>query len=131
MLTRKSIDTVLFSVGAEKFSQCEWDWMKMLKPMAPPPAMVAASILEHRGDTAALTLLQINLINKSALSDEEKEKMLQITYFSYARTIASYVDSASKEFIEGAYGICHLYILKNCSKLKKFQKTYVLYSEKI
>ncbi|HAM3319012.1 TPA: hypothetical protein IBI87_004603 [Escherichia coli] len=48
----------MFSVGAEKFSQCEWDWMKMLKPMAPPPAMVAASILEHRGDTAALTLLQ-------------------------------------------------------------------------
>lgn len=39
---------------------------------------------------------RINLINKSALSDEEKEKMLQITYFSYARTIASYVDSASK-----------------------------------
>ncbi|GDW60670.1 Uncharacterised protein [Escherichia coli] len=97
----------------------------------PTPAMVAASILEHRGDTAALTLLQINLINKSALSDEEKEKMLQITYFSYARTIASYVDSASKEFIEGAYGICHLYILKNCSKLKKFQKTYVVYPEKI
>ena len=46
MLTRKSIDTVLFSVGAEKFSQREWDWMKMLNPMAPPPAMVAASILE-------------------------------------------------------------------------------------
>ncbi|WP_077125940.1 hypothetical protein, partial [Shigella sonnei] len=55
MLTRKSIDTVLLSVGAEKLSQCEWDWMKMLKPMDPPPAMVAASILERRGDTAALT----------------------------------------------------------------------------
>ncbi|EPZ4295117.1 hypothetical protein ACXM8C_003990, partial [Shigella flexneri] len=55
MLTRKSIDTVLLSVGAEKLSQREWDWMKMLKPMAPPPAMVAASILERRGDTAALT----------------------------------------------------------------------------
>ncbi|MCX3506204.1 hypothetical protein J5I60_22750 [Escherichia coli] len=37
---------------------------------------------------------KINLINKSALSDEEKEKMLQITYFSYARTIVTYVDSA-------------------------------------
>ncbi len=53
MLTRKSIDTVLLSVGAEKLSQREWDWMKMLKPMDPPPAMVAASILERRGDTAA------------------------------------------------------------------------------
>ncbi|EES4901034.1 hypothetical protein FRV13_00765 (plasmid) [Escherichia coli] len=61
----------------------------------------------------------INLINKSALSDEEKEKMLQITYFSYARTIATYVDSASKEFIEGAYGICHLFILKKLRKTKK------------
>ncbi|WP_128868428.1 hypothetical protein [Shigella dysenteriae] len=50
--------TVLLSVGAEKLSQREWDWMKMLKPMDPPPAMVAASILERRGDTAALTRLQ-------------------------------------------------------------------------
>ncbi|EEV7167125.1 TPA: hypothetical protein JLY04_004430 [Escherichia coli] len=58
MLTRKSIDTVLLSVGADKLSQREWDWMKMLNPMDPPPAMVAASILERRGDTAALTLLQ-------------------------------------------------------------------------
>ncbi|EPE8081602.1 hypothetical protein ACSOPY_005477, partial [Escherichia coli] len=57
--------------------------------------------------------------NKSALSDEEKEKMLQITCFSYARTIATYVDSASKVFIEGAYGICHLYILKKMLKNEK------------
>ncbi|ENU1143526.1 hypothetical protein ACONY2_004926, partial [Escherichia coli] len=35
-----------------------WEWMKMLKPMNPPPAMVTASILERRGDTAALTRLQ-------------------------------------------------------------------------
>ncbi|HAZ3610417.1 TPA: hypothetical protein J1067_004894 [Escherichia coli] len=55
MLTRKSIDTVLLSVGAEKLSQREWNWMKMLKPMDPPHAMVAVSILERRGDTAALT----------------------------------------------------------------------------
>ena len=27
MLTRKSIDTVLLSVGAEKLSQREWDWI--------------------------------------------------------------------------------------------------------
>ena len=58
MLTRKNIDTVLLSVGAEKLSQREWDWMKMLKPMDPQLAMVAASILECRGDTAALTRLQ-------------------------------------------------------------------------
>ncbi len=57
MLTRKSIDTVLLSVGAEKRSQREWDWMKMLKPMDPPPSMVAAFILKRRGDTAALTRL--------------------------------------------------------------------------
>ncbi|ENN2512227.1 hypothetical protein AB9M66_004694 [Escherichia coli] len=50
MLTRKSIDTVLLSVGAEKLSQREWDWMKMLKPMDPPPAMVTTSILKRRGD---------------------------------------------------------------------------------
>lgn len=49
MLTRKSIDTVLLSVGAEKLSQREWDWMKMLKPMDPPPAMVTTSILKRRG----------------------------------------------------------------------------------
>ena len=41
-----------------KLSQREWDWMKMLKPMDPPPAMVTTSILKRRGDTAALTLLQ-------------------------------------------------------------------------
>ncbi|CAD5742456.1 hypothetical protein [Escherichia coli] len=58
MLTRKSIDTVLLSVGTEKLSQCEWNWMKMLKPMDPPHAMVAVSILERRGDTSALTRLQ-------------------------------------------------------------------------
>lgn len=34
------------------------DWMKMLKPMDPPPVMVAKSMLERRGDTAALTRLQ-------------------------------------------------------------------------
>ncbi|QIT71565.1 hypothetical protein HEC99_22910 (plasmid) [Salmonella enterica subsp. enterica serovar Enteritidis] len=62
MLTRKSIDTVLLSVGAEKLSQREWDWMKMLKPMDPPPAMVTTSILKRRGDTAALTLLQEALL---------------------------------------------------------------------
>ncbi|EFN2497829.1 hypothetical protein DS043_17320 [Escherichia coli] len=66
MLTRKSIDTVLLSVGAEKLSQREWEWMTMLKPMAPPPAMGAASILERRGDTAALTLLQNTGVNPSS-----------------------------------------------------------------
>lgn len=32
MMTRKSIDTVLLSVGTDKLSYREWDWMKMLKP---------------------------------------------------------------------------------------------------
>ncbi|AXF75553.1 hypothetical protein LU631_12360 [Erwinia tracheiphila] len=58
MMTRKSIDTILLSVAADKLSQREWDWMKMLKPMDPPPAMVASAILEHRHDTAALTRLR-------------------------------------------------------------------------
>jgi len=58
MMSRKSIDTVLLSVGADKLTQREWDWMKMLNPMDPPPDMVASSILEHRGDTAALSRLQ-------------------------------------------------------------------------
>lgn len=58
MMTRKSIDTVLLSVAADKLSQREWDWIKLMKPMAPPPVMVAGAILEHRNDTAALTRLQ-------------------------------------------------------------------------
>lgn len=58
MMTRKSIDTILLSVGADKLSQREWDWIKLMKPMDPPPAMVASAILERRGDTAALSRLQ-------------------------------------------------------------------------
>lgn len=58
MMTRKSIDTVLLSVAADKLSQREWDWIKLMKPMDPPPAMVAGAIPEHRNDTAALTRLQ-------------------------------------------------------------------------
>jgi len=58
MMTRKSVDTILLSAGADKLSYREWDWMKMLRPMDPPPVMVARSILERRGDTAALTRLQ-------------------------------------------------------------------------
>ncbi|HAN8265964.1 TPA: hypothetical protein IF962_004854, partial [Escherichia coli] len=58
----------------------------------------------------------IDLIKKS--ESPNKEKMLQITYFSYARTTATYVDDASKEFIRGAYSICHRYILKELLKKK-------------
>ncbi|AXF75426.1 hypothetical protein LU604_07375 [Erwinia tracheiphila] len=58
MMTRKSIDTVLLSVAADKLSQREWDWIKLMKPMAPLPAMVASAILEHHHDAAALTRLQ-------------------------------------------------------------------------
>ncbi|CAD5740931.1 hypothetical protein [Escherichia coli] len=58
MMTRKSIDTILLSVAAGKLSQREWDWLKLMKPMDPPPAMVASTILEHRHDTAALTRLK-------------------------------------------------------------------------
>ncbi len=36
MMTRKSIDTVLFSVAADKLSQREWDWIKLMEPMDPP-----------------------------------------------------------------------------------------------
>ncbi|EPM8849105.1 TPA: hypothetical protein O4G09_005595 [Klebsiella michiganensis] len=57
MMTRKSIDTFLLSVAADKLSQREWDWIKLMKPMDPPPVMVASAILEHRHDTAALTRL--------------------------------------------------------------------------
>lgn len=58
MMTRKSIDTVLLSVTADKLSQRERDWIKLMKPMDPPPAMVASAILEHRHDAAALSSLQ-------------------------------------------------------------------------
>lgn len=58
MMTRKSINSVLLSVAADKLSQREWDWIKLMKPMDPPPVMVASAILEHRHDVAALTRLQ-------------------------------------------------------------------------
>jgi hypothetical protein len=58
MMTRKSVDTLLLSAGADKLSQRERDRMKMLKPMDPPPVMVASSILEHRRDNSALARLQ-------------------------------------------------------------------------
>lgn len=58
MMTRKSIDTVLLCVTADKLSQREWDWIKLMKPMDPPAAMVACAILEHRHDVAAMTRLQ-------------------------------------------------------------------------
>ena len=58
MMTRKSVDTLLLSAGADKLSQRDWDWMTMLKPMDPPPVMVAHSILEHRRDDTALARLQ-------------------------------------------------------------------------
>ena len=59
MMTRKSIDTILLSDGADKLSQREWNWMKMLIPMDPPPVIIASSMLERRGDTAALARLQM------------------------------------------------------------------------
>lgn len=58
MITLKSIDTVLFSVAADKLSQREWVWIKLMKPMEPPPEMVANAMLEHRHDTAALARLR-------------------------------------------------------------------------
>lgn len=57
MMKRKSIDTVLLSVDTDKLTQREWDWIKVMKPMDSPPAMVASAILEHRGDIAALSHL--------------------------------------------------------------------------
>ena len=57
MMTRKSIDTILLSVGADKLTQHEWDWIKLMKPIAPPPSIVASAILEHRHDAAALARL--------------------------------------------------------------------------
>ncbi|HHR8284218.1 TPA: hypothetical protein ACS9WW_004218 [Salmonella enterica subsp. enterica serovar Muenchen] len=56
MLTRKSIDTILLSVAADKLSQCEWD--KLMKTMNPPQAMVASAILENRHDVAVFDRLQ-------------------------------------------------------------------------
>jgi hypothetical protein len=55
MMTRKSIDVVLVSVAADKLSKREWDWIRLMKPMDPPPEMVASAILEHRNDAAALS----------------------------------------------------------------------------
>lgn len=58
----------------------------------------------------------LDLIEKSNLSN--KERMLNVTFFSYARTTSTCVESASKEFIRSAYKICHLYILKKIIEKK-------------
>lgn len=58
MMTRKSIDTIQLSIAADKLPQRERDWIKLMKPMDTPPAMVASAILEHRHDTAALVCLK-------------------------------------------------------------------------
>jgi hypothetical protein len=34
MMTRKSIDTILLSVAADKLSQREWDWMGLYAGIA-------------------------------------------------------------------------------------------------
>ncbi|MFN1150158.1 hypothetical protein ACJ0RR_004499 [Serratia liquefaciens] len=65
MMTRKSIDTVLFSVAADKLSQREWDWIKLMKSMDPPPEMVVSAILEHRHDTAALAKLLLAKVKET------------------------------------------------------------------
>ncbi|MCS3490713.1 hypothetical protein [Enterobacter sp. SLBN-59] len=54
----KTPPSVIPVVAADKLSQREWDWIKLMKPMDPPPAMVASAILEHRHDAAALSRLQ-------------------------------------------------------------------------
>lgn len=54
----KTPPSVIPVVAADKLSQGEWDWIKLMKPMDPPPVMVAKSMPERRGDTAALTRLQ-------------------------------------------------------------------------
>ena len=63
----------------------------------------------------------INLIEETKLPS--KGKMLQVTYFSYARTTATCVDDASKEFIRGVYSICYRYILNKLLKNKSTSKS--------
>lgn len=58
MMTRKKIDLILLSVDAEKLSQREWDYLKLLKPMDPSSIMIATTLLEHRGDTVAFNRLK-------------------------------------------------------------------------
>lgn len=43
MMTRKSIDTVLLSVTADKLSQRKWDWIKLMKPLDPPLGVVSGN----------------------------------------------------------------------------------------
>jgi hypothetical protein len=57
-MTRKSIDTVLLSVSADKRSQREWNWIKLMKPTDPPSPMVTRATLEHRHDTVAVNRQQ-------------------------------------------------------------------------
>lgn len=44
MMTRKSIDTLLFSVAADKLSQREWNWIKLMGP---------ATVVQDRGTSRA------------------------------------------------------------------------------
>lgn len=55
MMARKSIDTVLLSVAADKLSQREWGWIKLMNPS---PAMVTSTMLESRHDAEILAALQ-------------------------------------------------------------------------
>ncbi|WP_455853904.1 hypothetical protein [Pantoea endophytica] len=56
----------------------------------------------------------INLIESSGLPN--KEKMLEVTYYSYSRTITSYVEDCSKEFIRSLFKISHLFIIRLIAK---------------
>ncbi len=53
-MTRKGIDDILLSVGGDKLSQREWDYIKLLKPMKPDLQVVALGLFERRGDGDAI-----------------------------------------------------------------------------
>lgn len=49
MMPRKSINTVLFSIAADKLSQREWDWIKLARILqwSPAPFWNTATILSR------------------------------------------------------------------------------------
>ncbi|MDR3434674.1 MAG: hypothetical protein P4L95_22700 [Rouxiella aceris] len=63
----------------------------------------------------------LGLINNCNLNN--KDRMLEITISSYARTTTTHVESTSKEFIRGLYKFCHLHILKKLILTKDSDET--------
>ncbi|GCO35895.1 transposase [Escherichia coli] len=75
----------------------------MLKPMDPPPEMVAASIQERRGDTAALTLLQDVGVNPSSSNRILFQTIMPQGKYSFASYFLTFSSNESEADGSGSF----------------------------